>query len=69
MTLEEFDSIKKSMAGGKIYIATEEFVKIESKLILGRRVKHQILLSRQVAEEYRRQIPGAETPFICRYEY
>lgn len=67
MTSEEFDSIKKSMAAGKIYIGLEDFRKIESKLILGHRIKHQVMLSRQVAEEYRRQIPGAEAPFICKY--
>ena len=38
-----------------------------ARLLLGHRIKQQLVLSQGVSKEYKKQIPGTEDPFTCRF--
>ncbi len=65
MTPEEFDVMPHSVAKGTVYLSRTDMAPMGFRVLLGRRIRQQVLISGAVAAEYERQISSADAPFTC----
>jgi hypothetical protein len=66
MTSVEFEAIRKSVSKSTVYICREDFSLLGFRLLLGHRIREQVVISGAISEEYERQIPGKDARFTCR---
>ncbi len=68
LTQNEFDSLRtKEVQDATLFLSAEEMEGVCARLLLGHRIKQQLVLSQGVSKEYKKQIPGTEDPFTCRF--
>ena len=66
MTADEFEAARKSFRRSTVHLCREDFVGAGWRLLLGRRIREQYVISGAVSEEYERQIPDVERArFTC----
>ena len=66
MTADEFEAARKSFRRNTVRMCREDFVGAGWRLLLGRRIREQYVISGAVSEEYERQIPDVERAhFTC----
>lgn len=66
VTKDELAGLTRTVKDNMIHFSTTDFDALECRLFLGAKLRQQILLSKCVADEYQKQIPGASARFSCR---
>ncbi|TRY75863.1 hypothetical protein TCAL_09366 [Tigriopus californicus] len=65
VTKDELAGLTRTVKDHTVHFSTADFDALDCRLFLGAKLRQQILLSKHVAEEYQRQIPGASARFSC----